>query len=83
MSVVVDFSSSSLLTKRGTQGEFLQFFNLFYYTIISETISDIELQQLLPILRKSTTTLIRKNDQPINSSLSSSILDSLEIQSFT
>ena len=56
------FSSSSLLTKRGTQGEFLQFFNLFYYTIISETISDIELQQLLPILRKSTTTLIRKND---------------------
>jgi hypothetical protein len=34
------FSSSSLLTKRGTQGEFLQFFNLFYYTIISETIFD-------------------------------------------
>lgn len=56
------FSSSSLLSKRATEVEFLQFLNLFYYTIISETISDIELQRLLPILRKSTTTIIRKSD---------------------
>ncbi|MBU5362538.1 helix-turn-helix domain-containing protein [Enterococcus raffinosus] len=55
------FSSSSLLSKRVKLTDFLHFFNLFYYTIISETISDIELQQLLPVLKKSSTIIIRKN----------------------
>lgn len=55
------FSSSSLLSKRVKLTDFLHFFNLFYYTIISETISDIELQQLLPVLKKSSTIVIRKN----------------------
>lgn len=59
------FSSSSLLTKKGMQSEFLHFFNLFYCTIISETVSDIELQWLLPILNKSSTIVIRKNDHSL------------------
>lgn len=56
------FSSSSLLARSNFQNGFLQFFNLFYYTILSETISDIELEHILPILNRSSTIVIRKND---------------------
>ncbi|WP_438788290.1 helix-turn-helix domain-containing protein [Enterococcus sp. DIV0756] len=56
------FSSSSLLARSNFQNGFLQFFNLFYYTILSETISDIELEHILPVLNRSSTIIIRKND---------------------
>ena len=58
------FSSSSILTKKISNVEFLQFVNFYSYTIISETIADIELQQMLPVLQNSKTTLIRKCGHP-------------------
>lgn len=63
------YCSSRLLSRNSNQGELRQVLKLFFYTIISETISDIEVENILPILKRSSTIIIRKNDHLLKSEL--------------
>ncbi|MBO1306466.1 helix-turn-helix domain-containing protein [Enterococcus sp. 669A] len=56
------FCSSRILTKLKTEEPLGNFLDLFHYTIISETVSDVELKQVLPRLKQSSTVIIRKCD---------------------
>lgn len=57
------FCSSRMLTKLKTEDQISRCLDLFHYTIISETVSDVEMKQILPRLKESSTVIIRKSDQ--------------------
>ncbi|GCF93878.1 transcriptional regulator [Enterococcus florum] len=59
------FCSSSLLKKIELEESLSQCFSMFHYTIISETVSDFEMKQILPRLAQSSTVVIRKSDQHV------------------
>ena len=54
------YCSAKIFEKCGQQLEALEFFNFFQYVILSETICESEVMELVPLLKNRSIRIIRK-----------------------